>query len=168
MKSIELYVLVLTVLFSFTSFSFAASKGLFKIERSKNANIVQYDANLDSDGQIDKKNPVEYYWILHASDSRREEISAFQKRAYGFGIKYNEAGWFDMRMKAVEDRKIKVLFADGEPKAEILIDGKNAYLSKIYIDSKDNFVGIPSVNYYTLTGNDIETGEELSEKVEVK
>ncbi|MDR1194907.1 MAG: DUF4833 domain-containing protein [Endomicrobium sp.] len=168
MKKIKLFIQIAAVLFLFTALAFTQTNSLFKIERSKNANIVQYDANLDAAGQINVKKPIDYYWLLHASDGSREEITTFQKKAYGFSVKYNEAGYFDMQMKAVEDRKLKVSLIDGEPKAEILINGKNAYLSKIYIDSTDNFMGIPKVNYYTLTGNDIETGDEVEEKVAVK
>ena len=36
---------------------------LFKIERSKNANIVQYDAQVGPDGKLLKKEPVVAYWI---------------------------------------------------------------------------------------------------------
>jgi hypothetical protein len=170
MNKIKQFVLAAALAFIFTPLVFAQeeTKPLFKIERSKNANIVQYDARIAAGGQIDTKNPIDYYWLLYAGDGKREEITSFQRRAYGFSAEYNEAGYFDMQMKAVEDRKLKVLLVNGEPKAETVINGKNAYLSKIYIDSTDNFLGIPTVNYYTLTGNDVETGEETEEKVEVK
>lgn len=168
MKKIKLFSLTFAFLFLLASFVFADSIPLFKIERSKNANIVQYDAIVDADGQINKKTPIDYYWLLYASDGKREEITTFQKKAYGFSIKYNDEGYFDMKMKAVEDRQLKVFLVNGKPEAEIIINGKNAFLSKIYIDSTDNFVGIPKVNYYILTGNDIETGEEIDEKVVVK
>jgi hypothetical protein len=151
------------------SLTFAqTTKLLFKIERSKNANLVRYDAKIDNDGRIDKETPIDYYWLLYASDGSREEIAKIERRAYGFSIKYNEAGHFDMQMNAVKDRKLKILLINSEPKAEILINGRNAYLSKIYINSEDNFLSIPVVNYYTLTGNDIETGEEIEEKIAVK
>ena len=167
MRKIKIYIFVFAVVLIFASSVFAEGSPLFKIERSKNANIVQYDANLNSDGSIDKKNPIDSYWLLYASDGSREEITVFQKKAYGFSVKYNENGYFDMKMKAVEDRALKILLVDGNPKAEIIINGKRAYLTKIYIDSKDNFAGIPKVKYYILTGNDIETGEEITEKIEV-
>ena len=31
---------------------------LFRIERSKNANIIQYDAQVRPDGKLDRKKPV--------------------------------------------------------------------------------------------------------------
>lgn len=167
MRIVKLFAFAIAAL-SVYSFSFAANEPLFKIERSKNANIVQYDANMDADGGIDRKKPIDHYWLLYASDGSRQELNMFQNRAYGFSVDYNDSGYFDMRMKAVENRPLRIFLVDGRPKAEIMINGKNAYLSKIYIDSKDNFAGIPKVNYYILTGNDAETGEETQEKVAVK
>ena len=167
MKKIGQYIFVVALLFVFSSLAVAQTVHLFKIERSKNANIVQYDVNIDEDGQINKKNPIDYYWLLYAEQGQREEISTLQKKAYGYSIKYNESGYFDMQMKAVEGRKIRLLLVNGVPKAEITINGKTTYLTKVYINSKDNFVGYPTVIYYTLTGNDIETGEEIVEKIEV-
>jgi len=40
-----------------------AHDALFRIERNKNANIVQYDARVAEDGKLDSKQPVVGYWI---------------------------------------------------------------------------------------------------------
>ena len=47
---------------------------LFIIERSKNANVVHYDARLTADGKLDPKEPVIAYWVLLAKDGRREKL----------------------------------------------------------------------------------------------
>jgi hypothetical protein len=44
---------------------------LFIVERSKNANVVHYDARLTADGKLDPKEPVTAYWVLLAEDGRR-------------------------------------------------------------------------------------------------
>ncbi len=38
-------------------------QALFKIERNTNANIIQYDAQIGTDGKLLKKEPVVAYWI---------------------------------------------------------------------------------------------------------
>jgi hypothetical protein len=58
----------------------AENKNLFKIERNKNANIIVYDIRLNPDGSINKKNPIDAYWILYAKQGQREEITAFEKK----------------------------------------------------------------------------------------
>ena len=61
---------------------------LFIIERSKNANVVHYDARLTADGELDPKEPVIAYWVKLTKDGRREELSWIEKKkAYGFEIK---------------------------------------------------------------------------------
>ena len=47
---------------------------LFKIERNKNANIVQYDVQMKADGKLDPKKPVVAYWIRHAKDGQKEDL----------------------------------------------------------------------------------------------
>jgi hypothetical protein len=140
---------------------------LFKIERSKNANIVQYDVNI-VDGKIDADNPIDSYWVLLAEDGSTENITALQRKAYGYRANYNEAsGQVDFTLNPVKSRPMKVYLVDGAPKAEITINGKPAFLQTVYVDSTDRFTGIPKVNYYVLTGTDVKTGTQETEKIDV-
>ena len=79
---------------------------LFVIERSKNANVVNYDAVLTDEGKINENKPIDAYWLLYAyKNGEREELSAFDKKAYGFKVKYNEEKkYFDFVLKAVKEK----------------------------------------------------------------
>ncbi|MCL2485246.1 MAG: DUF4833 domain-containing protein [Endomicrobia bacterium] len=162
------------VFFSLLAFVLTASPlyaqnavGLFHIERNKNANIVQYDANM-IDGVINSNNPIDAYWILNASNGQRAELSSFERRAFGFRVTRNNDGHYDLVLQAVPERPIKVILIDGVPKAEILINNREAFLSKVFVSATSNFVGIPRVSYYTLYGVDVETGKEVSEQINVR
>jgi len=158
-------VLAMTFLLSAPLFAQTA-KELFRIERNTNANIVRYDVVLNDDGTINANRPIDSYWLLLAGNGQREEITAFQRRAYGFTIRQNDAGgYFSMFLTAVKDREIKVYVKDGEPKAEILINGAPAFLSSVYVDASSGMFGIPRVNFYILNGIDMETGGQVSEKI---
>jgi hypothetical protein len=152
--------LVLAVLVLGASLSFAKPNNIFKIERNKNANVVMYDAALKDDGTIDSKKPIDAYWLLFAKDGRREELGMFDKKAYGFSIKDNGDGSYDLALKAVEDRPIRVLLVKGQAKGIIKINGRDCYLSKVYVQAS----GL-SVQYYVLTGIDIQSGGQAEEKV---
>ena len=59
---------------------------LFKIERNKNKNVVQYDACLLQNNNISESNPVHAYWILE--NGQKEELSVVEgKEAYGITSK---------------------------------------------------------------------------------
>ena len=45
---------------------------LFVIERSKNANIVAYDANLGPTGNFVGSEPVKAYWLMNAKKGERD------------------------------------------------------------------------------------------------
>jgi len=144
----------------------ASIQPLFVIERSKNANIVRYDAHLTADGKLDPEKPVTAYWVLLAEDGRRQELSWVQKqKAYGFTVEPNaSADGYTMTMVVIPERKIIVKKAGDVVHAELIIDGHPAVLEKIYIQSSAGLLG-PKVEYIEIYGKDLETGEERVERI---
>jgi hypothetical protein len=134
---------------------------LFIIERSKNANVVHYDARLTDDGKLDPKEPVIAYWVRLAEDGRREELSWIQKKmAYGFTIKPDPSvDGYRMTMVAVPGRQITVKREKDAVIAEAIIDGWPAVLEKIYINASDGLMG-PKVHYIEVYGKDLQMGEQ--------
>jgi hypothetical protein len=60
---------------------------LFVIERSKNANIVVYDANRGPSGDLSATEPIVAYWLLNGENGKREELNRVDRdRAYGFDV----------------------------------------------------------------------------------
>jgi hypothetical protein len=93
-------------------------------------------------------------------------VSAFEQRAYGFKVKYIGDGCYELILKAVSGKIIKISMVNDSPKAKIKINGKEAYLSRVYVFAKGSF--IPKVLYYKLIGWDIHNGARLEEKITVK
>lgn len=165
-------VIVFTVLFLMLGVNIYADKtvNLFVIERSKNANVVKYDAVLTDDGKINEKNPIDAYWLLYAyKNGEREELSAFDKKAYGFNVKYNkDKKYFDFVLKAVSEKPMILNLYNGVPKAVIKINDVDCFLEKVYIESKDGAFGIPKVSYYELFGKEVSTNNAQQQKILVK
>jgi len=159
--------LFLAVVFVQSAFA-QSSMHLFRIERSKNANIVQYDVRLDADGNIDRANPIDVYWLRLATNGERAEISAFERPAFGFSVTYSTAtGNFDLRLRAVDTKPITIKNTPAGIRAVIQINGEDAYLTRIFVNSRDGFLGIPRVVYYIIYGLDPETLQEVSERIDV-
>ncbi len=138
---------------------------LFRIERSKNANIVQYDAQLTPEGKLKPEKPVIAYWIMNANGGEKEDLNWVEKKmAYGFSVEYDTKGDFwIMDLVADIQRKIKVYKANGRYRAEILIDGRPAFIDRIYIKSIEGGMR-PKVKYMEFFGKGIKTGSNLYEK----
>jgi hypothetical protein len=139
---------------------------LFIIQRSKNANVVHYDAQLTADGKLDPKVPVIAYWVMLARDGRRMNLNWVEKKmAYGINIKPDPSvNGYKMTIVAATQRSITVKKVGSTVRAEIVIDGRPAILEKMYINASERLTG-PKVHYLELYGKDVQTAEKRFEKV---
>ncbi len=128
---------------------------LFKIERSKNGNIVQYDACLQENGLLADSDPVSAYWILE--DGRREDLNMLEKKtAYGLKLeKRLEKDKVQISLAAIEDRKLIVEKKDGKYRVVTSINGKESILEKVFVKSEEHAVGPPKVLYVDLFGRSL-------------
>lgn len=137
---------------------------LFWIERSKNANIVQYDANLTASGACNTQDPIAAYWVMHAEDGRREALTRLERElAYGFTTRSDDSGkvvW--VVLVAHRARPLRVICENGTARAEIQISGRRAYLTKLYVQATNGLM--PRVEYVDMFGTDAKTGAPLRER----
>ena len=138
---------------------------LFTIEKSSNANRVQYEARLGPDGHIDARQPVVAYWIMAAENGRRQELNILERaKAYGFTLRQD--GLDSYRLWVVSHPKKEIhVFRDGATvRAEAVIGGKVALVEKIYIQMRKSLL-LSFPDFGEMFGFDRETGEKRYEKV---
>jgi hypothetical protein len=142
------------------------TEALFVIERSKNANVVHYDAQVGKDGALNAKDPVVAYWIMKAEDGRREPLTWAEKQmAYGFDVQpLGEGGNYLMKLTAYKDRSLRLTKVNGRWRAKTTIAGKSAYLTKLYIATKEGGL-TPTVLSVDLHGEDADTGKAIQEHI---
>ena len=141
------------------------SARLFVIERSKNSNIVVYDANRGADGEWNASEPVIAYWLLNGEKDRREELNRVEReRAYGVQAKPgHHAGTWTLSFKARKGRRVTVLIRNGCAVATTSIGGRDGILRRVFVRSTEGF-GLPKVDSVELFGEDLENGAALHEK----
>jgi len=138
---------------------------LFSIKRSKNKNVVRYDACLLQNGNISGSNPVDVYWILE--NGKKEELSALEKeRAYGIESKERLGeNRFRILIKALKNREIIVQKVKAGYKALVRIGGELSILEKVYVESEDKILGFPEVHYVDLFGRSLRTNKPVKERI---
>jgi len=143
-----------------------ASQPLFHIERSKNANIVQYDAQVAADGKLFKKEPVVGYWIRLNEQGQKQSLSWLQRTfAFGFSTKLDKSRESaELNMKADVGQVVKIVREGDRYRATVSIDGTPSYFEKMYIDATRHGLSI-DVHYVELFGEDMKTGEARYEKL---
>ncbi len=138
---------------------------LFTIEKSSNANRVQYDARLKPDGHIDPKQPIVAYWVMAAEDGRRQELNILERvKAYGFTLRQDGLDSYRLWVVSHPNKEIHVFRDGGTVKAEAVIAGKVALVEKIYIQMRRSFL-LSLPDFGEMFGFDRETGEKRTEMV---
>ena len=142
------------------------TRPLFIIERSKNANVVHYYAQLTADGKLDPAEPVIAYWVLLAKDGSWEKLSGVEKKkAYGFIIKpATSVNGYKMILVAAPEKQITVKKEKDAVRAEAVIDGHPSVLEKMYINASDGMTG-PKVHYIEVYGKNLQTGVKRRAKM---
>ncbi|HTB14974.1 MAG TPA: DUF4833 domain-containing protein [Bryobacteraceae bacterium] len=138
---------------------------LFTIEKSSNANRVQYEARVTADGHLDPHQPVVAYWIMAAENGRRQELNILERaKAYGFTLRQDGSDSYKLWVVSHPSKEIHV-FRDGAAvRAEAVIGGRVSLVEKIFIQMRKSFV-LSFPEFGEMFGIDKETGEKRVEKV---
>jgi hypothetical protein len=138
---------------------------LFHIARSKNANVVQYDAILASPTELDPRGPIAAYWILLAEDGRRQALSDLDRRAYGFrAVREGKGPAYLLYLVASPDRTIRVLRWGDRWVAQAVIAGESAVLERLYIATDERGL-LPKVLYVDVFGTSMTSGKPVRERM---
>jgi len=152
---------------------------VFHIARSKNRNIVMYEAKLDAaDPAKFAAEPIDGYWhdmepsyqaisrkkgIMHD----RVEISWIEhKMAYGFAPTLVEDGAeVDLALVALPSRVMRLSLRDGKPVGVAEVSGKRCTVQFIFVKSVERTLLPPKCIYVDLYGTDLTTGETVVERI---
>ncbi len=137
---------------------------LFRVIRSKNANVVVYELQLGAVGELDPAEPVRASWLMLAEDGRREALNGLERMlAYGLEVRSTTDG---LRIALVADRSHEIAIREhaGCLRAVRLIAGRPALLRAIFVDAVEAFP-LPSVRRIEISGIDLETGAAVREAI---
>ena len=143
----------------------AADQQLFIIERTTNGNVVHYDARLDAEGHIDPHEPVIVYWTMGSATGKRQNLSYLERtRAYGISVRPKADGRYLLMIVSQKEVEIDVYQDGGKVRAETTIDGRRAYLNRIFANIESTLF-LPRVRYVELFGTDVSSGVERYQKI---
>ena len=151
--------------------TYISSSTLFYIERNKNVNFIIVDAKKRADSEGAPPG-IDEYWVNADpkfqsidSPSFRHDLNVHEQRLYGLSYNTDDA---TCTFASLPDRKIKVI-NDGSapPKAMTVIDGKEAQLSKVWMQLKNRFLGPPRITSVVFFGKLEDGGGNIQETIEV-
>lgn len=142
------------------------SPELFRIARSKNANVVVYEAKLSSLGHLDPEAPVSASWLMLAAQGQREALTFLERTlAYGFEVRAASTGaGYLLKLRALEGRAVRVVETAACPAALASIGGREGILRRVFVKAQERALA-PSVEYIELFGVEASTGAPLYERI---
>ena len=141
-------------------------KSLFFLQRNKNENTIVYDANLNANGDFDRSEPIDVYWLRYTSTGYRRELKWLERTfAYGYSSKKeNNRNGFLVELTAYDERKIRLKkMADGRPIATITCNGKECRLDYLYVFADESGTW-PKVIHVDIHATDLQTGKKEMER----
>ena len=146
-----------------------APQRLFFVQRNPNTNTIVYDANTVNKGRMfDSKQPIRVYWLRYDEQGQVAPLNYIQRTlAYGVEARPGStSGEFEFNVVSYPKRKLRLLLdANLQPRAEIEINGKPAWLNRVFIKIEGKKAGIiPDVKYVELFGTDPKSGKAVYER----
>lgn len=135
---------------------------LFIIQRSKNANEVQYHLRVDDHCRIRSHHPVSAVWKLREDGAETTaSLNALEQLAYGVARQRVEANEVEFRLRALDEKLLKAtVTAHPEtgtcvPSIQVEIDDHWAALERVYVQTEEQHTR-PKVTYIELVGTRLE------------
>lgn len=151
----------------------------FVIQRSKNHNVVVYEGVVDPRTSHLAQKPIEVYWLkidpAYVDRNRkagimvdRVELNFLETwKAYGVTIVEHREAEVEFTLVSLPGRTftMKLCSKLGVYRAMGTINGETVILHRVFVESKENFFGLPTVIAVHLMGLHHETNEILQETI---
>lgn len=144
---------------------------LFKIGRSRDANEILYDLNIDHTGRPDPLNPISIYWIKRTKNNTIEPLTGIQRRlAYGIKIldqqNSPEIEW-NFQFVSYSKRTFKPKqTSESTFKVFTLSSGKEIEVERIFVQIDGGSFRVPSISKVELHGVEPSTGVKVLETIQ--
>lgn len=142
---------------------------LFVIERNRDANTVHYEVNLEANGHLSLKNPIEVFWIKSEQNNQKESLTWVQRKyGYGIKIKENNKDYVNFVLVCQKDKLLTLKKGkDQEFRVFVKLQNEEVILEKITInfDEGGSFM-IPKVNHIVIHGYKETDGTKVEELIE--
>lgn len=142
---------------------------LFYFQRSHNRNTVVYEINILPNGKVNPDKPINFYWVRYEEGGVRKELSFIQRKAFGvqWQLVDKAKDAFVLHFNNFKRRNIFLLRSEVNNcyKAYITINGELSELTRMFIKSENNSLGIPlSVKYVEIDGINLKSGMHVMER----
>ena len=140
---------------------------LFKIERSKDNNQILYDVNLDKSGHINRKNPINIYWIRNTEGGKIKPLTWIQQK-FAYGLHFINVNKEYANFKFVSYNKMMfTLKRIKNNQFEVYTKHNNKLLkiNRIFIQINGGSFWVPNITAVEIYARNMKTGKNVIETI---
>lgn len=140
---------------------------LFYIQKSYNTNTVVYAANIDENGNLNKKEPVLVFWRRYQEQGQIRELKMVE-RTFGYGVSSkpikDRPNTYKFTLVSLKDMEFVItLDKKGNPQVATIIDKKPAHIERVYVTAEHVSL-LPKIFSVEVFGKEIKTKQPLYQK----
>lgn len=145
---------------------------LLTINRSRDADIISYELNINDKGNIDLQNPIHIYWLRQTEQNQKEPLTWIQNK-YAYGIKFIEGN--NTQVDTNTNSVLKFQFVsynkatlevrkqfDNTYKIFTVFDTQEIEVSNIYIQFNGGTFWVPIITEVKINGIKPYSGDLIS------
>lgn len=141
---------------------------LFRLTRNVDENEIIYHLNIDRSGFLDRRAPIEAYWIRNdqpgASEGRR--LTGMERR-YAYGLRFHEIQDHSARFSFVSYQRDLFLVKRGRDfMVEVEMDGRRLQLTSLHLNLTSSRFWFHRVESIELHTRDPRTGATVVEVID--
>ena len=170
-KVILVVATLVIALFGFTnpdhSSEYPGDYTLFKIDRSRDPDVVMYDVNLDSKGKLNGSMPISVYWDKNTTNGGKESLTGIQKK-FGYGIRFQDISEYGADFQFVSYfKRTFELRRTGDENYHVytVSNGEKIEVKRMYIHFENDSFWFPAISRIELYGIETNMGNPVKETI---
>jgi hypothetical protein len=145
----------------------STSNSLFKIGRSKDANEIYYEVNTTPDGSLDRKEPINIYWIKYAENNVVQPLTIVQQK-FAYGLKFLEVTPEKAEFQFVSYSKRTLSLRkniNGKYAVFTEVEGKQVEMDRVFIQIEGGTFWFPKITRVEIHAKNAEENETVVEVI---
>lgn len=142
---------------------------LFYLQRDPNINTIICQLNVDANGQVNKEEPVNVYWIRYDDKGEKKELNYIQRK-FAYGIKSKDLGNGQFELNFVSYKKFPMLLkktSTDKYSVFVKVNNKNIQVNRIFLRIDGGTFWSPNVEYIQVEGIDTATWKPVVERTKI-
>lgn len=165
----SIYLAVFLLLLQFVQAQNPVNDGiLFHIIRNRDADEIFYQANLDTEGNLNTVNPVRIFWLRQTQNNQKEPLTWVQNK-YAYGLHFLEVDkqYVVFRFVSFSDKTFTLQKDDkGTFRVFTICGDRKMILNSLFVHFENNSFWFPKIKRVELHATEPKTQHLIVEYIE--